>query len=467
MSPYLNHAKIPALWPEADVLVIGAGTAGCCAALAAKEAGAGSVVLVERYGFLGGTSTQMLDTFYGFFTPGDEPRKVVGGIPDRVVDALNDHDGIFLRPNTYGAGTGVNYNPERLKLVWDELLAGAGVNVRLHTHLVDVETDSCGAPRAAIFWSKDGFHKLSARRFIDASGDADFCHHAGIDYEKAGETDPAQTLTTTFRMSNVDLEKYGAAGGKTMLMERMEEALESGRHPLPRKAGSAHEMVQRGCIATVAVRVACCDALNAGDLTAAEQEGRRQAFIYEDFFRACVPGYEHAHIIGLSHQIGVRETRRVFGEYRLTREDCLKATRFDDVVFLCGAPIEDHRAGEDGAEETHWAYIPDGRAYDVPYRTLVPRSNDIVWVAGRCFSATHDAHASCRSMGQTMSMGQAAGLAAGMSLKNDCGARDIPISGLQDTLLQLGAVLETPEEISETARDAWKKNRCGQSLCTS
>ena len=111
----------------------------------------------------------------------------------------------------------------------------------------------------------------------------------------------------------------------------------------------------------------------------------------------------------------MRETRRVYGEYRLTKEDCLTAATFDDKTLLCGAPIEDHRQNKEGQDETVWAYVPEGKAYEVPYRTLIPRGQDVVWVAGRCFSATHDAHASCRSMGQTMSMGQAAGLAAVLS----------------------------------------------------
>ena len=103
-------------------------SAGCCAALAARETGAQRVLLVERAGFPGGISTQALDTFYGFFTPGDSPRKVAGGMGNRVVDALDRPRARFsLRPNTYGAGTGVNYNPERLKLVWDTLLRGGGV----------------------------------------------------------------------------------------------------------------------------------------------------------------------------------------------------------------------------------------------------------------------------------------------------------------------------------------------------
>ena len=154
MNDILNHNKIPLLG-ETDILVIGAGSAGCIAALAAATQKEFSVMLVERYGFPGGTSTQMLDTFYGFFTPGDTPKKIVGGLPDMVVNELCKTNDIFLRPNTYGAGTGVNYNPERLKHVWDNLILQAGIKYLLHTYLVDVvkeeqEKVSC------IFWNKSG-----------------------------------------------------------------------------------------------------------------------------------------------------------------------------------------------------------------------------------------------------------------------------------------------------------------------
>lgn len=457
MLAALRHDRIEVL-TEADVVVVGAGSAGCCAALAAREGGGHDVVLVERYGFPGGSSTQVLDTFYGFFTPGPEPRKVVGGIPDRVVDALDAAGAMYLRPNTYGAGTGVTYDPERLKLEWDRLLDRAGVRVLLHAFLVDAETTADGRITSIVLSTKRGFFRIRAKRFIDATGDADLCHWAGVPYERAGDLEPAQTLTTTFRMCNVDLERFESAGGKRMLAERMALAVEQGRHPLPRKKGSAHAMVQPGCISTVAVRVADVDGADFRQLTEAEREGRRQAYVYDAFFRDCVPGYENARIIGLSTQIGVRETRRVYGEYRLSRDDCLAVRRFEDRVLLCGAPIEDHREGGTGREETEWVYIPEGLAYDVPYRTLVPRGRDELWVAGRCFSATHDAHASCRSMGQTMSMGQAAGLAAALSLDLDCGARAVPIGRLQDRLHELGAVLETPAEVAATAAGAWRED---------
>ncbi len=460
--PVFIPQNIPVL-DTVDILVVGSGSAGSSAALAARETGRHSVLLLERYGFPGGTSTQMLDTFYGFFTPGEAPKKVAGGIPDRVVDRLDALNAVFLRPNTYGAGTGVNYHPERLKYVWDSMLAKAGVQLMLHTLLVDVITGTDGWIQAVIVWTKNGFFRINADRFIDASGDADLCFHADIPYEKAGDLDPAQTLTTTFRICNVNLEKYESSGGKKMLMEHMAAAVESGTHDLPRKKGSLHRMNVEGCISTVAVRVADVDATDASQLTAAEQEGRRQAFVYERFFRDCVPGFERSELIGLSNQIGVRETRRVYGGYRLTREDCLSVARFGDRVLLCGAPIEDHRQAASGEEETEWAYVPGGEAYDVPYHTLVPAGREEVWIAGRCFSATHDAHASCRSMAQTMSMGQAAGTAAALSLEHDCGAQDVPITALQDRLRRLGAVLEIPDNVAHTGAADWSKNRQSKS----
>lgn len=453
---FLDAVRVPVLG-EVDVLVVGAGSAGCCAAIAAGRAGA-RVGLVERYGYPGGASTQVLDTFYGFFTPGDRPRKVVGGVPDDVVDALDATGDVFLRPNTYGAGTGVTYNPERLKLVWDRLLAESGVNVWLHTALVDAWVEG-GRIVGVVLWTKSGFFKVRAARLIDASGDADLCHLAGVPYEKAGDLDPAQTMTTTFRMSNVDLARFEQAGGKAMLNERMAAAVEQGRHALPRKRGSAHAMVHDGCIATVAVRVADLDATDFVQLGEAEREGRRQAFVYEDFFRRDVPGYEGAKIVGLAHHIGVRETRRVYGNARLERDDCLRGRLEEDAVLLCGAPIEDHRQNAAGEAETAWAYVEDGGVYGVPYGALVPRDREELWVVGRCFSATHDAHASCRSMGQTMSMGQAAGVAAAQSLRTASGASSLDVKALRGALMSMGVALEPPTRVAATAAAAWRENR--------
>jgi len=438
---------------DTDILVVGAGSSGCMAAIAAASSKKYKVLLVERYGFFGGTSTQMLDTFYGFFTPRETPKKIVGGLPDRVVNALNDYGEIFLRPNTYGAGTGVNYNPERLKNVWDTLLIEAGANFLLHTTLIDVNPLPNGRYEC-IFWNKSGFWKVAATRVIDASGDADFCHLAGFAYEIAGEHEPAQSMTTTFRMANVDLDDYEKAGGKKLLKEIMAKTT----HPLPRKEGSAHPMNAEKCISTVAVKVAGLNALNVDELTKAEIEGRRQAFIFEEFFQEEVPGYAHSKIIGLSNQIGVRETRRVYGEHRLTKAECMAALVPDDSVLLCGAPIEDHREGKNGETETVWQYIPNNGVYGVPYGTIVPKGSETVWVTGRCFSATHDAHASCRSMAQTMAMGHAAGLAAVQSLEKNEAANQVDVRVLRERLHRQGCILEEPDKTAFTGKNEWNLN---------
>ncbi len=441
---------------QTDILIIGSGSAGATAAIAASN-GKYKVTIVERYGFPGGTSTQMLDTFYGFFTPSDSPKKIIGGIPHTIVDSLDHSGNVFLRPNTYGAGTGVNYNPEKLKQVWDNLLLESRVQILYHATLVGVE--STGETSVCIFFHKGiGFFSITAKRVIDASGDADYCHWADIPYERAGQKEPAQSMTTTFRMANVEQREYEAAGGKKMMKKKMAEAYENGTHPLPRKEGSAHEMCQPKCISTVAVKVVDLDPLDVEGITKAEIEGRRQAFVFEDFFRAEVPGYQDAKIIGLSHQIGVRETRRVYGEYRLTKEDCMSAKTFDDQIFLCGAPVEDHRKSDDGGSETFWQYVPGGGVYGVPYRTIVPKESQNTWAVGRCFSATHDAHASCRSMAQTMSMGQAAGLAAIVSLDTDQNAKNIDFNKLQDALMAKGAILEMPDTLADISRNGWKNN---------
>jgi hypothetical protein len=151
-----------------------------------------------------------------------------------------------------------------------------------------------------------------------------------------------------------------------------------------------------------------------------------------------VPGYEHASLVALGAGLGVRETRRVHGDYRLTADDVLAARQFEDQIGLCGAPLEDHQPGE----TTRWAYLPEGAAVGIPYRTLVVRDADNVLVAGRCFSATHDAHSSVRSMAQCMAMGQAAGTAAALSVSARVDPRALNAVELRERLRGDGAILE-------------------------
>ena len=442
-------------WPviaDVDVCVVGAGSAGSSAAIAAARTGA-SVLLVDRLPFLGGTSTAVLDTFYGFFTPGERSLKVVGGVADDGVAALRELGPVLTRPNTYGAGAGVTYLAEHLKVVWEGLVTGAGARPLLHA-MVQAADVRDGRIESIVVATRGGLARVRARSFIDSSGDADLCAFAGFGFETAGEIDPAQTLTTTFRIANVDHERRRRVT-KAELHELMRDAAESGDYDLPRRDGSDHVTPVDGMVATVMTRLESIRRepdgriVNATDpwfLTDAEMAGRRQALEYVRFLRDRVPGYEDASLVALGTQIGVRETRRVYGDYRLTRDDVLSAHRFDDDVGLCGAPIEDHRGGPD----TAWHYLPEGGVVGIPYRTLLVRDATNVLVAGRCFSATHDAHASVRSMAQCMAMGQAAGTAAALGLATGRDPRDLDPERLRDRLRRDGAILDLQPALGAT-----------------
>jgi FAD-dependent oxidoreductase family protein len=424
-----------------DVVVVGSGAAGSAAAIAASRAGA-DTLLIEKLPFLGGTSTAVLDTFYGIYTPGERPHKVVGGVADDVVAGLRRLGRVVERPNTYGAGTGITYMAEHLKVVWESLVSDAGAGILLHAFVQDAFVEDGRLTRLLVA-TKAGLRTVSGDVFVDASGDADVCHHSGFAYELAGELEPAQTLTTTFRMTNVDHARRTSLS-KDDLHALMAEAAETGGYSLPRREGSDHITPIDGVTATIMTRIEHVRreerVVNATDpdvLTAAEIEGRRQALEYVRFLIDCVPGYERASVVALGTQIGVRETRRVYGDYRLTRDDVLTARQFDDQIALCGAPIEDHHAGT----QTRWEYLPEGTAVGIPYRTLVVKDSSNTLVAGRCFSATHDAHASVRSMGQCMAMGQAAGAAAGFAAEQGGDVRGVVIERLRDRLRRDGAVL--------------------------
>ena len=428
---------------EFDVVVAGSGSAGSSAAIAAAGLGARTLI-IEKLPFLGGNSTAVLDTFYGFYVPGSSATKIVGGIGDLVVAGLRARGPVVERPNTYGAGTGVTYDSEHLKVVWEDLARKAGVVVLLHSFIQDVEVADARVTRILLA-TKSGLATVRTSVVVDATGDADVSAYAGWGYEQAGASDPAQTLTTTFRLVGVDLEERRTIG-KDRLHELMRESASSG-YDLPRREGSDHITPVAGMMATVMTRLDSVRDEPDGGLTTtedpfflseAEQEGRRQALEYTRFLVDRVPGYANASLVALSTQIGVRETRRVFGDYRVTRDDVLGARQFDDQIGLCGAPIEDHHGG-DG---TNWQYLPDGLAVGIPLSALVVRDAANALVAGRCFSATHDAHASIRSMAQCMAMGQAAGTTAALAAQGSGDVREVPASTVRDHLRADGAILE-------------------------
>lgn len=416
---------------EFDVAVLGAGSAGCIAALAAAQAGA-RTVLVDRLPFPGGTSTATLDTFYAFFTAGDSGRKVVSGLPDLPVSRLRERGVLRERPNSFGSGLGYTYDPESLKLVWARLLREAGVTVILHSVVADAMM-SGDRVSAAVIAGRAGLITLHAHTFVDATGDADLVTRAGGPMQP--DTELTQPATLTFRMTPVDIDRF-RAHGRPRLKELVAEARQSGMN-LPGNGGSLHESGIPGTVLTALTRVPAPDLDNPEAPGLMEIDALLQVDEWAEFLTTRMPGFENARISAIGAMTGVRETRRVQGRQVLTEDDVVSGRLRDDQIALCGAPIEDL-----SSDTTRWLHVGGSGVYGVPWPALLPVTVQGVVVAGRCLSATHGAHASARSMGTCMAMGQAAGLAAALAARRGCLVGDLPFDLLRDRLTRAGATVE-------------------------
>ena len=225
------------------------------------------------------------------------------------------------------------------------------------------------------------------------------------------------------------------------LKRLMKEATASQRFSLPRyDVGYVPIPGMPGVVAINATRIRQAVGINAVDLTQAEMEGRQQVMLYAEFLRTCVPGFEDAFIVSSAPHVGVRETRRLLGEYVLTEDDVLGAKTSVDAIGRCAWPVELHDPGESG--RVYWEHLPDGESYHIPYRCLIPRQVDGLLVAGRCASTTPVAHASLRVTGPCMVMGQAAGTAAALAASEGTQPRELNVEVLQERLRQQGTDLD-------------------------
>lgn len=419
-----------------DVLVVGGGAAGTLAAISAARRNQ-KVLLLEANGALGGSRTLMgVDTFNGFFSPGKRIFQLVGGISYEVVQRLIEKKAAFVRQNTFGSGPVVTYDMEQLKIVYEEMVLEAGAGLLFYSHVPRVMRveDSI---KSVILCNKAGLNEVEAKLVIDTTGDLDVAASAGEEYELAGKDGrPVQSLTTIFYMANVDNQKAFSLS-QAERTKIMQAASESGKYRLTRIGGSIHPTPHSGFIHANLTRIPNVDATDPVALTKAEIEGRRQVQEYARFLINEYPGFENAYLASTAYTIGVRETRRLKGEYILTGEDIREGAKFEDAVACCSAPIEDHVAGKD----VSWEFLKSGHYYQIPYRSLLPRKADNLLVAGRCLSATHEGQASARNSAQCMAMGEAAGVAAALSLSKGVSPRQVHHTDLQAGLLEQGVIL--------------------------
>jgi len=443
---------------RADVLVVGGGNAGCVAAIAAARHGA-RVLLVERYGFLGGTATAAMVGPWMTFHAGD--RRVVGGIAQEIVERLQARGaspGHVVDASTY-VPTITPFDPEILKAVLFEMMEEAGVRLLLHAWLLEAIKEGKQV-RGARFATVGGLRDARASITVDATADAHLAASAGVEMQKGDERGRIQPCTMMFRLSHVDREALAAyirshpdqmrthldarsVHGADLtavagLYALWEEARAAGEVSVPRELVSLFATPYDDEMTVNMTRVTGVDPLDPDDLTRAEIEGRRQAMELTEFFRRRVPGFERARLAATAVQLGVRETRRIVGEYVLTTEDLLSARRFPDAVAQSGYPIDIHDPSGAG---TVTKRLPPGATYEVPYRCLVPRGVGGLLVAGRCISTTHEALASTRLTPTVMTLGQAAGTAAALCARNELEPRALNVQTLRAILREDGVDL--------------------------
>jgi hypothetical protein len=466
---------------EVDIVVAGGGPAGVAAAVAAARTGA-RVLLVERYGFLGGNATAGL---VGPFTANYfRDRLMIAGIFQEIVDRLKSRGaspGTLKCPyppgTTFGTGGYITpFDPNALRVVFDELVCSAGVQLLFHSWVSDVHHDSDGRVDGLIVENKGGVYRLHANVVVDATGDGDVAAWAGAQYE-VGDCGNrrVQPATLMVHLHDVDVDRViefvkahpeefawktlpiAAAGlapglrrehvAGSGFMSLIREAKAAGQLDLGRNRITFFSGVYEGQFILNATRVGDFDATDPEALTCAEMDARQQAISVVNFARRMIPGLADARIASLATHLGVRESRRIVGEYVLTADDVLRGRRFPDSIG-CGAyGIDLHKtapvSGKESLDDT-WIELDD--AYDFPYRCLVPRGLESLLVCGRPISTTHKAMASTRVMNQCMVTGQAAGVAAAIASMRALPIRDVPIHELQRNLVRQGSIVRCAEE---------------------
>lgn len=442
-----------------DVIVAGGGPAGINAALAASRLGV-RTLLIERYGFLGGMSTAAM--VYPWMTfHNHQGKQVIKGIAEEIVSRLVDIGASpgHLRDTIGFVYSLTPYKAEEYKMLVLEMLEEARCDLLLHSLVEKVNTESENITSITIV-GKSGREELKASVYIDCTGDGDLASSAGVPMQYGRKQDHlTQPMTMKFRLGGVNLDQvrsyllnHKEQFYHKTLFKQLEQGLpltavqgfydiwENARLPINRDhvlifTGPGPDEVLINCS-----RVQGFDGTDSWELTQAEKEGRKQISILTKFFKDKIPGFENAELLSSGVQIGVRETRRIEGEYILTKDDVIKGTKFPDCIAKSAYPIDIH---DPSSKSISVFFIGGDGIFDIPYRCLLAKKIDNLLVAGRCISTTHEAFATTRLTPSAMATGQAAGTAAALSLLNGVLPKNINIEELQRRLVKDGVFLDT------------------------
>jgi hypothetical protein len=391
------------------------------------------VLLVERYGFLGGMATAgLVNPFMPYKVEGV---KLTSGVFNELLDRLECRGAL-----SHG---GQVFDDEGMKLVLDEMMLDHGVDLLLHSTLVGVQMDaapvSTGARTIASIQTvgKSGRIDLEGKVYVDSTGDGDLAVLAGAPVEMGRAQDGlCQPMTLCFRI--------GGVTGDLPIRELRKEltdiylkAKASGEIDMPREDILIFATMVPHIIHFNTTRVLQRDATDTLDMTAAELEGRRQTAALLDLFRKHSPHFKDAYLVKMAAQIGVRESRRVMGDYVITVDDVLEAVKFEDGIARSRYPVDIHSPTGEG---TVIQRLPPGEFYEVPYRCLLPKKVDNLLIGARCISSTHEAHSSLRVMPVVAGIGEAAGIAAAWTAQRGISPRQVDGATLKAAIFGQGIV---------------------------
>ena len=410
-----------------NVIVIGGGFAGVAAAIAAAREGC-EVLIVEKGNSFGGAAVNSL---VNPFMPNST--KINGKTTELS-------QGIFtvIRKKLCerNAMVGLGFLEEELKPILNDMLCESNVDILFHAYLFAVEKSGVNIKSVSVA-TKNGVLKLYADYFIDATGDALVAYLAGFPTALGREEDRlCQPMTLCFRLGNVDVRKFFAS--KPRLDAEYKKAHERGDLINPRENILVFDTQIPNVLHFNTTRVVKLDPTDAEDFTKAEMIARKQVFEIYEFMKKHADGLENSFLMSTASEIGVRESRRIVGEYVLTETDCKNCVKFDDAIAACNYDIDIHNPA--GSGTSHY-YFPEGQFYTIPYRSLIPKNAENLLVAGRCISSDHRAQASYRIMPTVCTIGEAAGTAIGLAVADKTAVKDVNVKELQKRLRESGAFI--------------------------